>query len=99
MKSAQLLAVLLLHAEGHITQHLEPVLRTLLHACADEEKAVVRSVSGIPLSSGAARTRPSSAVCELGYISAVAQSPLCEGVDVSVAPGLFPAFCIQPACP
>ncbi|XP_033695100.1 dynein axonemal assembly factor 5 isoform X2 [Tursiops truncatus] len=43
VKSAQLLAVLLLHAEGHITQHLEPVLRTLLHACADEEKAVVRS--------------------------------------------------------
>nr|XP_030706930.1 dynein assembly factor 5, axonemal isoform X2 [Globicephala melas] len=43
VKSAQLLAVLLLHAEGHIAQHLEPVLRTLLHACADEEKAVVRS--------------------------------------------------------
>ncbi|XP_059976367.1 dynein axonemal assembly factor 5 isoform X2 [Mesoplodon densirostris] len=43
VKSAQLLAVLLLHAEGHITQHLEPVLRTLLCACADEEKAVVRS--------------------------------------------------------
>lgn len=45
MKSAQLLAVLLLHAEDHATQHLEPILRTLLHACADEEGAVVRSVS------------------------------------------------------
>lgn len=43
VKSAQLLAVLLLHAEDHITQHLEPVLRTLLHACADEEAAVVSS--------------------------------------------------------
>ncbi|KAB0403439.1 hypothetical protein E2I00_001888 [Balaenoptera physalus] len=43
VKSAQLLAVLLLHAEAHITQHLEPVLRTLLRACADEETAVVRS--------------------------------------------------------
>ncbi|XP_003481014.1 dynein assembly factor 5, axonemal isoform X1 [Sus scrofa] len=43
VKSAQLLAVLLLHAEDHATQHLEPILRTLLHACADEEGAVVRS--------------------------------------------------------
>nr|XP_058894508.1 dynein axonemal assembly factor 5 isoform X2 [Kogia breviceps] len=43
VKSAQLLAVLLLHAEAHVTQHLEPVLRTLLRACADEEEAVVRS--------------------------------------------------------
>ena len=47
VKSAQLLAMLLLHAEGHITQHLEPVLRALLRACADEEAAVVASVSGI----------------------------------------------------
>ena len=36
VKSAQLLAVLLLHAEDHVTQHLEPVLRALLRACADE---------------------------------------------------------------
>ncbi|XP_040122774.1 dynein assembly factor 5, axonemal [Oryx dammah] len=43
VKSAQLLTVLLLHAEDHITQHLEPVLRALLHACADEEAAVVSS--------------------------------------------------------
>lgn len=48
MKSAQLLAVLLLHAEDHITQHLEVLLRTLLLACADEESAVVSSVSGRP---------------------------------------------------
>ncbi|KAG8509815.1 Dynein assembly factor 5, axonemal [Galemys pyrenaicus] len=43
VKAAQLLAVLLLHAEDHITQHLEILLRTLQHACADEEKAVVSS--------------------------------------------------------
>ncbi|XP_062036464.1 dynein axonemal assembly factor 5 [Lepus europaeus] len=43
VKSAQLLAVLLLHAEDHTTQHLEAVLRTLCHACADEEPAVVSS--------------------------------------------------------
>ncbi|XP_015974623.2 dynein assembly factor 5, axonemal [Rousettus aegyptiacus] len=43
VKSAQLLAVLLLHAEDHITQHLEVLLRTLLRACADEEAAVVSS--------------------------------------------------------
>lgn len=43
VKAAQLLAVLLLHAEDHITQHLELLLRTLQHACADEEGAVVSS--------------------------------------------------------
>ncbi|KAM9583630.1 dynein axonemal assembly factor 5 [Trichechus inunguis] len=43
VKAAQLLAVLLLHAEDHATQHLEPVLRALQHACADEEAAVVSS--------------------------------------------------------
>lgn len=47
VKSAQLLAVLLLHAEDHATQHLEVLLRTLMLACADEEPAVVRSVSGL----------------------------------------------------
>uniref|UniRef100_A0A5F8H8Q7 Dynein axonemal assembly factor 5 n=1 Tax=Monodelphis domestica TaxID=13616 RepID=A0A5F8H8Q7_MONDO len=41
VKSAQLLAVLLLHAEDHITQHLEVVLRTLYQACSDDEKSVV----------------------------------------------------------
>ncbi|XP_007941344.1 dynein axonemal assembly factor 5 [Orycteropus afer afer] len=43
VKAAQLLAVLLLHAEDHTTQHLEPILRALQHACADEEPAVVSS--------------------------------------------------------
>uniref|UniRef100_A0A2K5EZ71 Dynein axonemal assembly factor 5 n=1 Tax=Aotus nancymaae TaxID=37293 RepID=A0A2K5EZ71_AOTNA len=45
VKSAQLLPVLLLHAEDHTTQHLEIVLRTLFLACADEETAVVHSCS------------------------------------------------------
>ncbi|XP_066198253.1 dynein axonemal assembly factor 5 [Saccopteryx leptura] len=43
VKAAQLLTVLLLHAEDHVTQHLEVLLRTLLLACADEEPAVVSS--------------------------------------------------------
>ncbi|XP_021496379.1 dynein axonemal assembly factor 5 isoform X2 [Meriones unguiculatus] len=43
VKAAQLLPVLLLHAEDHITQHLEIILRTLQQACADEEKAVLSS--------------------------------------------------------
>ncbi|PNJ23247.1 DNAAF5 isoform 4, partial [Pongo abelii] len=43
VKSAQLLPVLLLHAEDHATQHLEVVLRTLFQACTDEEAAVVHS--------------------------------------------------------
>lgn len=43
VKSAQLLVVLLRHAEDHATQHLEVVLRTLLHACADDEGAVISS--------------------------------------------------------
>ncbi|XP_063671203.1 dynein axonemal assembly factor 5 isoform X3 [Pan troglodytes] len=43
VKSAQLLRVLLLHAEDHATQHLEVVLRTLFQACTDEEAAVVQS--------------------------------------------------------
>lgn len=43
VKAAQLLAVLLLHAEDHATQHLEVLLRALLLACADEEAAVVSS--------------------------------------------------------
>ncbi|XP_021571179.1 dynein assembly factor 5, axonemal, partial [Carlito syrichta] len=43
VKAAQLLPVLLLHAEDHTTQHLEVVLRTLLRAGADEEAAVVQS--------------------------------------------------------
>lgn len=56
VKSAQLLAVLLLHAEDHVTQHLELVLRALCHACADEEPAVVSHVS--PGSWGRGRSGP-----------------------------------------
>ncbi|MBN3308045.1 DAAF5 factor, partial [Amia calva] len=41
VKSAQLLAVLLLHAEDHATQHMELLLSTLYRACADEEREVV----------------------------------------------------------
>ncbi|XP_072692728.1 dynein axonemal assembly factor 5 isoform X2 [Canis lupus baileyi] len=41
VKAAQLLSVLMLHAEDHITQHLEVILRTLQRACADEDRAVV----------------------------------------------------------
>nr|XP_023666379.1 dynein assembly factor 5, axonemal isoform X1 [Paramormyrops kingsleyae] len=43
LKTAQLLAVLLLHAEDHSTQHLHLLLSTLYHACTDAEEAVVRS--------------------------------------------------------
>ncbi|XP_006889782.1 PREDICTED: HEAT repeat-containing protein 2 [Elephantulus edwardii] len=43
IKAAQLLTVLLLHAEDHTTQHLEPVLQALQHGCADEEPTVVSS--------------------------------------------------------
>lgn len=50
VKAAQLLRVLLLHAEDHITQHLEIILRTLHQAYTDEEKAVVSSVSVLPCS-------------------------------------------------
>lgn len=45
VKAAQLLAVLLLHAEDHITQHLDVILRTLHRACADDDGTVVSSVS------------------------------------------------------
>ncbi|KAM6957240.1 dynein axonemal assembly factor 5 [Aplochiton taeniatus] len=41
LKTSQLLAVLLLHAEDHCTQHLQPLLATLYHACADPEREVV----------------------------------------------------------
>lgn len=57
VKAAQLLAVLLLHAEDHVTQHLELLLRTLLRACADEERAVVSSVSALLWSRGLSRDR------------------------------------------
>ncbi|XP_044931138.1 dynein axonemal assembly factor 5 isoform X2 [Mustela putorius furo] len=41
VKAAQLLAVLLLHAEDHMTQHLEVILRALHQACADDDSTVV----------------------------------------------------------
>ncbi|NXJ12074.1 DAAF5 factor, partial [Odontophorus gujanensis] len=43
VKAAQLLCVLLLHAEDHITQHMELLLRALYQACSDEESEVVRN--------------------------------------------------------
>ncbi|XP_053193864.1 dynein axonemal assembly factor 5-like [Scomber japonicus] len=41
VRTSQLLSVLLLHAEDHSTQHLQPLLATLYHACTDSEKDVV----------------------------------------------------------
>uniref|UniRef100_A0A8B9QLI2 Dynein axonemal assembly factor 5 n=1 Tax=Apteryx owenii TaxID=8824 RepID=A0A8B9QLI2_APTOW len=43
IKASQLLYTLLLHAEDHITQHMELLLRTLYRACMDEESEVVRN--------------------------------------------------------
>ncbi|KYO30670.1 dynein assembly factor 5, axonemal isoform A [Alligator mississippiensis] len=43
IKSSQLLYILLLHAEDHITQHMELLLRTLYRVCSDEESNVVRN--------------------------------------------------------
>lgn len=45
VKASQLLYVLLLHAEDHITQHMELLLRALYQACLDRESEVVRNVS------------------------------------------------------
>ncbi|XP_047427103.1 dynein axonemal assembly factor 5-like isoform X1 [Mugil cephalus] len=41
VRTSQLLSVLLLHAEDHSTQHLQPLLATLYRACMDTEKDVV----------------------------------------------------------
>ncbi|NXY87624.1 DAAF5 factor, partial [Alcedo cyanopectus] len=43
IKASQLLYSLLLHAEDHITQHMELLLRTLYQACLDEESEVVKN--------------------------------------------------------
>ncbi|NXD61754.1 DAAF5 factor, partial [Eolophus roseicapillus] len=43
IKASQLLYTLLLHAEDHITQHMELLLRTLYRACLDEESNVVKN--------------------------------------------------------
>lgn len=45
IKASQLLYTLLLHAEDHITQHMELLLRTLYQACSDEASEVVKNVS------------------------------------------------------
>lgn len=47
IKAAQLLVILLMHAEDHTTQHMELVLSTLYRSCLDEEKKVVHNVSRI----------------------------------------------------
>ncbi|XP_071426812.1 dynein axonemal assembly factor 5 [Pithys albifrons albifrons] len=43
VKASQLLYTLLLHAEDHITQHMELLLRTLYQSCLDEESDVVKN--------------------------------------------------------
>uniref|UniRef100_A0A8D0G7G5 Dynein axonemal assembly factor 5 n=1 Tax=Sphenodon punctatus TaxID=8508 RepID=A0A8D0G7G5_SPHPU len=43
IKASQLLFILLLHAEDHITQHMELLLRTLYRVCLDEESNVVQN--------------------------------------------------------
>uniref|UniRef100_UPI00398F4AEE dynein axonemal assembly factor 5-like isoform X2 n=1 Tax=Pristiophorus japonicus TaxID=55135 RepID=UPI00398F4AEE len=43
VKASQLLIVLLLHAEDHITQHMELLLSTLYRSCSDEETPVVQN--------------------------------------------------------
>jgi len=45
VRISQLLSVLLLHAEDHSTQHLQPLLATLYTACMDAERDVVSNVS------------------------------------------------------
>ncbi|XP_042361506.1 dynein axonemal assembly factor 5-like [Plectropomus leopardus] len=41
IRTSQLLSVLLLHAEDHSTQHLQPLLATLYRACTDTERDVI----------------------------------------------------------
>ncbi|MEQ2303099.1 hypothetical protein AMECASPLE_013259 [Ameca splendens] len=43
VRTSQLLTVLLLHAEDHTTQHLQPLLAVLYRACTDTEKDVVNN--------------------------------------------------------
>ncbi|XP_066496740.1 dynein axonemal assembly factor 5 [Tiliqua scincoides] len=43
IKTSQLLITLLQHAEDHITQHMEILLRALYRVCSDEETSVVRN--------------------------------------------------------
>uniref|UniRef100_A0A670YBA6 Dynein axonemal assembly factor 5 n=1 Tax=Pseudonaja textilis TaxID=8673 RepID=A0A670YBA6_PSETE len=44
VKASQLLFILLQHAEDHITQHMELLLRTLYRVCSDEESSVISNV-------------------------------------------------------
>lgn len=44
VRASQLLSVLLLHAEDHCTQYLQPLLATVYKACTDSEKDVVNNV-------------------------------------------------------
>ncbi|KAM4716682.1 dynein axonemal assembly factor 5 isoform 1-T1 [Anableps anableps] len=43
VQTSQLLSVLLLHAEDHTTQHLQPLLAMLYRACSDTERDVVNN--------------------------------------------------------
>uniref|UniRef100_A0A8C8DHG9 Dynein axonemal assembly factor 5 n=1 Tax=Oryzias sinensis TaxID=183150 RepID=A0A8C8DHG9_9TELE len=43
IRTSQLLCVLLLHAEDHSTQHLQPLLETLYRTCTETEKEVVKN--------------------------------------------------------
>ncbi|XP_043567281.1 dynein axonemal assembly factor 5-like isoform X2 [Chiloscyllium plagiosum] len=43
VKASQLLIVLLLHAEDHLTQHMELLLSTMYRSCSDEETLVVQN--------------------------------------------------------
>ncbi|XP_072337666.1 dynein axonemal assembly factor 5 [Scyliorhinus torazame] len=43
VKASQLLILLLLHAEDHITQHMELLLSTMYRSCSDEETSVVQN--------------------------------------------------------
>ncbi|XP_061701103.1 dynein axonemal assembly factor 5 [Syngnathoides biaculeatus] len=43
VRTSQLLSVLLLHAENHSTQHLQPLLALFYRACTDSERIVVHN--------------------------------------------------------
>lgn len=49
VKTAQLLRVLLLHAEDHCTQHLQSLLTVLYHGSVDPETDVRAQVTGQPI--------------------------------------------------
>lgn len=43
IKTSQLLYVLLLHAEEYTTQHMQPLVQSLLRACTDDDKEVFKN--------------------------------------------------------